>query len=86
MGASAGRPMVRRRMLTPLIDGLGHATWSVDSASFSISNAVVLAKLLFIFQALVALQLLVSLISCVVACSARIETDRQTDRHTDQVL
>ena len=35
------------------------------------------------FRALVVLQLLVSLISCVVACSKRIETDRQTDRHTD---
>ena len=48
------------------------------------SNAVVLAKSLIYFGALVVLQLLVSLISCVVACSARIETERQTDRQTDR--
>ena len=27
-GAAIARPMVRTRMLTPLIDGLGRATWS----------------------------------------------------------
>ena len=37
----------------------------------------------FIFQALVALKLLVSLISRLVACSARIVADRQTDKQTD---
>ena len=42
---------------------------------FSISNAVILAKSLVYFLALVALMLLVSLISRLVACSARIETD-----------
>ena len=36
-----------------------------------------------IFPALVALNLLVSLISRLVACSARIVADRQTDRQTD---
>ena len=43
-----------------------------DSAVFSISNTVVLAK--YSSSAC----LLVSLISCVVACSARIETDTLT--------
>ena len=62
----AGTGCAHTRMLTPLIEGLGH--------SFSIPSAVVLAKSLVYFRALVALQLLVSLISCVVACSARIET------------
>ena len=38
----------------------------------------------FIFPALVALNLLVSLISRLVACSARIVADKQTDRQTDR--
>ena len=58
----------------------------LDNASYSISNAVVLAKSLVYFRALVVLQLLVSLISCVVACSARIETDRQTHRPSTVTL
>ena len=37
-----------------------------------------------IFHALVALELLVSLISCLVAYSARIVVDRQTDRQTNR--
>ena len=36
----------------------------------------------FIFHALVALKILVSLISRLVACSLRIVVDKQTDRHT----
>ena len=61
-----------------LIGWPGHGATRV---SFSISNAVVLANRHFIFRALVALMLLVSLISRLVACSARISVDR----HTDQV-
>ena len=52
-----------------IIDGLGHVTWS-------------LTMLVHIsFQALVGLELLVSLISRFGACSVRISGDRQT--HTD---
>ena len=44
----------------------------------------------FFFPALVALNLLVSLISRLVACSARIvgdkQTNKQTDRHTERLL
>ena len=39
-----------------------------------------------LFLALVALELLVSLISRLVAFSARIVVDRQTDRHTERLL
>ena len=39
---------------------------------------------LFIFHALVALKMLVSLISRLVACSPRIVVDKQTDRRTDR--
>ena len=46
-------------------------------------NAVILAKSLRYFLALVALKLLVSLISRLVACSARIVADRQTDTQND---
>ena len=38
------------------------------------------------FPALVALNLLVSLISRLVACSARIVGDKQTNRHTERLL
>ena len=41
------------------------------------------SKIATFFPALVALNLLVSLISRLVACSARIVADRQTDRQTD---
>ena len=41
----------RTRMLTPLIDGLGRASNVVlDNASYSISNAVVLAKSLVLYS------------------------------------
>ena len=59
-------------MLKPLIDGLGRATWSL-------TMPVTLSRT-------PSLQLLVSLISCVVACSARIETDRQTHRPSTVTL
>ena len=39
-----------------------------------------------IFPALVALNLLVSLISRLVACSAITVADKQTDRHTERLL
>ena len=42
--AGQGLRYLRTRTLTPLIDGLGRATWSLTMASYSISNAVVLAK------------------------------------------
>ena len=51
-----------------------------DSASFSLSNAIVLVKniAIFVFRALVVLKPLVLLISRLVACSGRISVDRHT--------
>ena len=40
----------------------------------------------FLFRALVALKMLVSLISRLVACSPRIVVDKQTDTHTERLL
>ena len=76
-----GKRMAARgtHMLTPLIDRLGRVTWSL---TVPVTRSRTPHNRLFNFRALVLLQLLVSLKSCVVACSARIETDRQTDTHT----
>ena len=48
-GGGGVRPLVRTRMLTPLINGLGHTTLSSTVPSLSISNAFVLEKSLVYF-------------------------------------
>ena len=61
---------------TPLIDGLGHATWSA-LVLVSRSRTRYLEQNACFFRALVALKLLVSFIPRLVACSARrVQTDQ----------
>ena len=82
---AVGRCHVRahiQRMLTPLIDGLGHATWSLTMPVSRSRTPSFWQNRHFSYRALVALKLLVSLLCRFVACSARIVVDRQTDRQT----
>ena len=67
-------------MLTPLIDGLGRATWS---STMPVTRYRTSSFYHYIFRALAVLKPLVSLISRFVACSARISVDTHTDRQTD---
>ena len=55
-----------------IIDGLGHATWSVTVPVSRSQMPSFSQNCHFSFRALVSLKLLVSLINCIVACSARI--------------
>ena len=60
-----------------------HAYWLFSLFSRHISRTQSFQQnRFFIFRALVALKMLVSLISRLVACSPRIVVDKQTDRHT----
>ena len=74
------RARVNQYACAPLIDGLGHATWSgtVPSRARTLSFQ---KNCHCIFHALVALKRLVSLLGRLVACSARIVVDRQTHTH-----
>ena len=59
--------------------GTGRELYACDTQSFQQNRQ-------FIFRALVALKMLVSLISRLVACSPRIVVDKQTDTHTERLL
>ena len=50
LGRGHTHDRVFTHMRTPLIDGLGHATVVQDGVSFSLSNAVLIAKMLVYFS------------------------------------
>ena len=65
-----------------IIDGLGHATWSLNMPVSRSGTAPFWRNRHIIFPALVALEPLLSLMSRFCACSARISGDRHTHTHT----
>ena len=73
------------RMHTPLIDGLSYTT-STTTVPVSRSSTRAFRQNCHInIRARVALQPLVSVMSCLVACRSRISVDTQTDRHTERL-